>query len=754
VSLNDPFANHPPKRLFLERERAAFRGALETVRRDLGREYPLQLAGREVRTADVAAVLNPSHPTGPPLGYVHLAGDPEVDRALALVTEGSRAWSDTPISVRAQVLEDAADRLAERQDTVAAWEVHEAAKSWTEALADVGEAIDYLRFYAREALALAPAWSDFRARGVVAVIPPWNFPAAIPCGMAAAALAAGNTVVLKPAERTPLVAWHLVRVLHEAGVPETALVWMPGRGEVAGARLVASPDVDMIAFTGSAAVGTSIYRAGSTVRLRRNGMRATVAEMGGKNPILVFADADLDEAVAGILTSAFGHSGQKCSAASRVLIHRSIYTRLRERLVEGARSLARGPAEEAGSFLTPLIDAEARQRVETAIEKAAAQGNLLLAPAPPSGSSVESTPAIVEIPAEQSQTSTTTQEEIFGPVLALTCFDRVDEGLALANASRYALTAGVYSRSPATIERTAAQLEAGNIYINRPTTGARVGVEPFGGHRMSGTGPKAGSREYLWAFVTGKGGYRGGRASSDVSQNAPTLVESWPSAAAARSSTVWRAIKLLAGPWRAQWQEAWSALGREPINGKGLDLISQLVERSDEVARPEPTATLRGQQTSMRWDRARGCGAVVTEAATAPEHVLALIVAPILAGNGIAVSTGSQHATLAGVVVRALLTCGVPDQSLRLMSGEFGLQRTLELPRVTFAAVDACRARTQQIYEILARASATPESPNLKALITLTDGPRPDQPGFLRRFALPRTVAVRTLHLGAELELA
>ncbi|MGH2588635.1 MAG: proline dehydrogenase family protein, partial [Dehalococcoidia bacterium] len=344
------FRNHPPKRLFLAAEQEAFAKALAAVRGELGRKYPLRLGGVEVRTGAVVAVPDPSYPEGPPVGLVHNAEEQHVTQALDLASGAASGWAARSVAERAAVLRRAADLLAARRDETAAWIVHEAAKSWAEALADVDEAIDYLRYYALLAESLAQEWNPtpstlspqssvlspgYRPRGVVAVIPPWNFPLAIPCGMTSAALVAGNAVILKPAEQTPLIARRLVALLHEAGVPEEALIWLPGPGETAGAALAASPLVDMVAFTGSRTVGTLLYCQGTQVQPVRGGLRATVAEMGGKNAVLVFPDADLDEAVVGILHSAFGYANQKCSAASRVLIHQDIYPRLRDRLVEG-----------------------------------------------------------------------------------------------------------------------------------------------------------------------------------------------------------------------------------------------------------------------------------------------------------------------------------------------------------------------------------------------------------------------------------
>jgi RHH-type proline utilization regulon transcriptional repressor/proline dehydrogenase/delta 1-pyrroline-5-carboxylate dehydrogenase len=752
------FRNQPPARLFRVRERAEFAQALASAREEFGRDYRPMLGDGVRDSGEVAEVRSPSHPDWPPIGYVHNAGEIEVARALERAGGALPDWSAHDVGERARLLRRAAELLAERRGSTGAWIVHEAAKSWTEALADVDEAIDYLRYYALQAEALSELWRDYHPRGVVAVIPPWNFPIAIPCGMAAAALVAGNAVVLKPAEQTPLIAWRLVEILHEAGVPEDVLVWLPGRGDVAGHALVASPHVDMVAFTGSRTVGAAIYREGCRVVPARGGLRATVAEMGGKNAILVFPDADLDEAVVGILQSAFGHANQKCSAASRVLIQDAIYDRLRQRLVEGADSLPSGPADAPGTLITPLIDDEARARVGKAASRARVEGHVLLddltrAQPPASG------PVLAEFTAQQSATAQTTQEEIFGPVLALIPFRNEREAVRIANGTPYALTAGVFSRSPATVARVTAALDAGNIYVNRPVTGARVGVEPFGGHKLSGTGPKAGGADYLWAFVTRRQRFRSGcRSSFDTIGKSEAVggraasgevraVRRWSAPPSLRGEIVGNALTHLrqdttAGPGPGEGRPTPDS--RYPI---------EILRRLDEIARPQPTLRLAGQQSVVRWDRPRGCGLVLTDAGASDESLLALVVGSLLAGNGVVVRPEPTQRSLIARLFESLRRFGVPDGVAILAPESFDAASGVALPQVTFAAVDLCEDETRAVYRLLADASAMPESPYLEALITLADGPAPDQPGFLRRFALPKTVAVRTLHLGADLEL-
>jgi RHH-type proline utilization regulon transcriptional repressor/proline dehydrogenase/delta 1-pyrroline-5-carboxylate dehydrogenase len=739
------FRNQPPPRLFLAAEREAFAAELETVRQEFGREYPLRLGDAEQRTADLVPVTDPSHPEVV-IGRVHNAGTEEVRRTLALASEAAEGWAARTVQERAAVLRRAAELMAARREVLAAWIVHEAAKSWEEAFGDVDEAIDYLRYYAIEAEALAEEWTEYRPRGVVAVIPPWNFPIAIPCGMTSAALVAGNAVILKPAEQTPLIAWRLAEVLHGAGVPRGALTWLPGRGEVAGAALVSSPAVDMVAFTGSRAVGTAIYREGSRVRPDRGGLRATVAEMGGKNAIVVFPEADLDEAVPAILRSAFGHANQKCSAASRVLAHSAVYERLRRRLVEGADSLPVGAADDPGTLVTPLIDGEARERVRKAAAEARREGRLLLDDLDKSGDSAAYGPVLVEVPPGRAARAHTTQEEIFGPVLALVPFRDEAEALRIANGTPYALTGGIFSRSPGTVARLSEELDAGNLYVNRAITGARVGVEPFGGYKLSGTGPKAGGPEYLWAFITRRAGLRAGGALPQGSATPqPEALRPWDAPVERRAERLRAALASLRGERR----ERWNALAPE----QSLAVVERLLQQLPEIAVPHATVPLPGQQTVARWDTPRGCGLVLVDEGAPPESLPALICAALLAGNGVALVPDQAHRKAAALLVQALHAAGVPRTALVLAPENPDLAAAIALPQITFAAADLAAEAIRSLYALLADAGGTPDSPHLKSLITLADGPGPEQPGFLRRFALPKTVAVRTLHLGADLEL-
>jgi RHH-type transcriptional regulator, proline utilization regulon repressor / proline dehydrogenase / delta 1-pyrroline-5-carboxylate dehydrogenase len=395
---------------------------------------------------------------------------------------------------------------------LAAWEVYECGKTWREATADIDEAIDFCEFYATAAIQLQSEQGvdvpgeenrfEYLPRGVVGVIAPWNFPLAILTGMTAAALATGNTVVVKPAEQSTVVASFLVEILREAGLPLGVLSFVPGLGEVAGVRLVEHPDVALVVFTGSRAVGLAINAQAAEVSRQKGvvNIKRVIAELGGKNAIIVAADADLDEAVAGVMKSAFGYQGQKCSACSRAIVLPEVYELFLNRLVAATKSLKLGPPEDPATSVGPVIDGEAFERIQRYIEIGKQEGKLALAldPGPLAEQGWYIGPHIF---ADVLPTARIAQEEIFGPVLAVLRASDLDEALRIADGTDYALTGGIFSRSPAALERAKREFLVGNLYLNRSITGALVNRQPFGGFKMSGIGSKAGGRDYLLQFV-------------------------------------------------------------------------------------------------------------------------------------------------------------------------------------------------------------------------------------------------------------
>jgi RHH-type proline utilization regulon transcriptional repressor/proline dehydrogenase/delta 1-pyrroline-5-carboxylate dehydrogenase len=511
VVVDPGFVNEPHADLARSEERERLDAALAGIRPRLGGDVPLVVDGARVETAERIVSVNPSR-AAEIVGRAASAGPADADRAVAAALRAFPAWREAGVEARSQALGRVAGLLRARRAELAAWIVYEAGKPRAEADADVAEAIDFVEYYRAQAVELQrPLLLGRRrgevnhytreARGVVAVISPWNFPLAILTGMTSAALATGNTVVMKPAEQTPVIAAKLMDVFEAAGVPPGVVNYLPGRGEVAGDRLVRHPDVGLIAFTGSQEVGTRIYAAAAATPGRRL-LKRVVAEMGGKNAIVVDDDADLDEAVQGILASAFGYAGQKCSACSRVIGVGGVYARLVDRLADAARTLPMGPAEAPGTRVGPVIDEASRERILGYVDlgKRLARPVLLrdVEPALAALGGFYVAPAIFgEVP----PACALAQEEIFGPVLACMAAESYAEALGMAVDHDYALTGGVYSRSPVRLAEARHRFRVGNLYINRATTGARVGRQPFGGRQLSGIGYQAGGPDYLLQFV-------------------------------------------------------------------------------------------------------------------------------------------------------------------------------------------------------------------------------------------------------------
>ncbi len=506
---DDPpaYVNEPLRDFGDRAQREAFGNAVAKATKTLGRTYAPLLGGRPVAGGRVLDSVDPAD--GETLvGAVHLATVADADRAIAHARDAFSDWRDRPVRDRAAAIFGLAAKMRRERDALSALMVREVGKPWREADAGVAEAIDFCEYYAREALRLAEPrlmqrlpgelnHLSYQARGVAAVISPWNFPLAICTGMTAAALVTGNTVVVKPAEQSMVIAERMVRLAHEAGVPTDALSFLPGVGEEVGAHLVAHPDVATIAFTGSRAVGLAIYREAGITHPGQVSVKRVVCEMGGKNAIVVDNDADLDEAVLGVVRSAFGYAGQKCSACSRAIVVTDHYENFVERVAEATRSLRVGAPTDPATKVGPVIDAEAHARIAQTIRMGRTTARLVVGGGTRGpGYYVEPTVFADVDPADPLAT-----DEIFGPVLAITRADDFDHGIDLALRSEYALTGGVYSRSPANIAKARARFRVGNLYINRSITGAIVGRQPFGGFHMSGGGTKAGGPDYLLNFL-------------------------------------------------------------------------------------------------------------------------------------------------------------------------------------------------------------------------------------------------------------
>ncbi len=503
-----PFANEP----VLELRRASVRAGLDDALARVDQELPLRvpvMIGDEDRAASTGQ-LTSTDPGEPDREVATAPAVSEADLAAAVSTarDGFRIWSRTPAVDRAGALVRAAGWLRERRLELAALEVRECAKPWPEADGDVCEAIDFLEYYARAAIELEAGRPllqvpgernelQYRPRGIAGVIAPWNFPIAIPCGMTAGALAAGNAVILKPAEQSPGCAYRIVQALRAGGVPPAAISLLPGEGDT-GAALVAHPEVDTIAFTGSLQVGLEIVRAaGQTVPGQKH-IKRVVAELGGKNCVIVDADADLDEAVPAVVSSAFVYAGQKCSAAARVLVHEAIADAVIERVAGAARVLVVGQASQLGTDVPPVIERAAQERVQRYATLAESEGRIVATATPVPDRGWFCTPMVA---ADLRSGSAVLNEEIFGPLLAIERVRDVEHACEIVDGLPFALTGGLFARDPTTVRYVRERTPVGNLYVNRGITGAMVGRQPFGGNRLSGTGTKAGGPDYLLHFV-------------------------------------------------------------------------------------------------------------------------------------------------------------------------------------------------------------------------------------------------------------
>ncbi len=504
---NEPFTD------FKNPENArSMQAALDRVGSQLGREYDLIIGGHRSKTESKIKSYNPARPSQV-VGVHQKAGAEHAEKAMAAALDAFESWSRTSVESRVSLLLNAAKIIRDRHFEFCAWLTYEVGKNWAEADADVGETIDFLEFYAREALRLSKAETPIQLPGefnqlmyiplgVGAVIPPWNFPFAIMAGMTAASIVTGNTVILKPSSDSPTIAAKFVEVLEEAGMPGGVVNFCPGSGASFGNAIVEHPKTRYIAFTGSRDVGLEIHERAAKNQKGQIWIKRTILEMGGKDSILVCADADLDAAVDGVVASAFGFSGQKCSACSRAIVEAPVYDIFVERVREKVANLTLGdPATNPN--MGPVVNKAAMDSILGYIETGKKEGRLVSG-----GKAVENAeggffiePTVI---ADISPDAVISQEEIFGPVLAVIKVANFDEGLKVANNTEYGLTGAIYSGSREALEMARREYFVGNLYLNRKCTGAMVGAHPFGGFNMSGTDSKAGGPDYLLLFTQAK----------------------------------------------------------------------------------------------------------------------------------------------------------------------------------------------------------------------------------------------------------
>ncbi len=487
-----------------QRERSL--ASFQTVRRQLGKHYLPLINGEYQPAQEIVDSVNPSNPDEV-IGKINLISVEQAEQAMQAAKAAFPMWRQIPVRQRAEVLRKAAELMDGRRAELACWIVLEVGKPLREADAEVSEAIDFCRYYAAEMERLDQGSNydlagetnryHYQPRGIAVVISPWNFPLAITTGMTVAALVTGNCTLLKPAETSSVIAAKLTEILVEAGIPKGVFQYVPGRGSKVGAYLVKHPDTHLIAFTGSREVGCQIYADAAILQPGQKHLKQAIAEMGGKNTIIVDESADLDQAVVGVVQSAFGYSGQKCSACSRVIVTEPIYDTFVRRLIEATRSLNIGAAELPSTQVGPVIDATARNRIREYIETGKAEAMVALEMAAPDPGYFIGPVLFTEVP----PTATIAQEEIFGPVVAVLRVQDFKAAITVANNTDYALTGGLYSRTPSHIQQAKEQFEVGNLYINRNITGAIVARQPFGGFKLSGVGSKAGGPDYLLQFL-------------------------------------------------------------------------------------------------------------------------------------------------------------------------------------------------------------------------------------------------------------
>ena len=508
----DPFVNTPNTNFEQAAARQKMQAGLAAAQAEIGREYRLIINGCAESGGEIRDSLNPSRPSEV-VGRIHQATAVQTEQAVAAAAEAFKIWRNVPPADRVDYLFKLADLLEQRRFELAAVMVYECGKPWREADADVSEAIDFCNYYGKEMIRISeharqrdiPGETNeyhYAPRGVTAVISPWNFPLAILVGMTSAAVVTGNTVVIKPASTAAITAAKLMELVAEAGLPAGVVNYLPGSGTDIGEQLVKHPQVAMITFTGSREVGCRINRLAAESLTAEPAFKKVIAELGGKNAVIVDSDADLDEAIKGVSASAFGYAGQKCSAVSRCIVLDSIYDRFVERLVESVRGMGLGPADDPAAGLPPVIDQRAFDSIRGMIEIGKQEANCVL--------EVDARQAIAEndngyyigpvIFTDVMPDARIAQEEIFGPVLAVIKARDFDHAIEIFNGTEYALTGGIFSRSPANLERARLECECGNLYINRKITGAMVDLQPFGGFKLSGIGSKAGGPDYLIQF--------------------------------------------------------------------------------------------------------------------------------------------------------------------------------------------------------------------------------------------------------------
>ncbi len=757
--LDSGFKNCTPTRLYVPGELTKFEGILNATRTSIeGKQTELKnTPGDKIPCSShpdlIVGVVAETLPG--------VAG--KTAEAFYQGMKNGNGWTEKPVAWRTGVILKAADKMWQQRDELAALIVLEAGKTWGEAMADVDEAIDFLNFYAREELRWKDILKTSVPRGVTAVIAPWNFPLAIPCGMAVAPLVAGNAVILKPAEQTPLIARELVELLYACGVPKTALAFLPGDGERVGAPLVQDPHVATIVFTGSKAVGQWIYRTASLqpiVHPMTGAMltKKVITEMGGKNAIIVTNNCEQDETVSGILYSAFGHAGQKCSACSRVLVDSEVKDSLLVRLVKAIEDLEVGPATSPQVMVNPLITAADQARVRAAVKAACEEaatygGKVWVNRSMEDQGTFAVGPVLIELPASRaSHPDSYAQREIFGPVVHIVPYNDLNQAVTLFNSTEYGLTGGIYGQSQDDIDYLTQELRCGNLYVNRPNTGARVAIEPFGGFKLSGTGPKAGGVDYMGQFHV--------EASADTN----STPVNWTKGSGFRFE-IPHASGLSKNSRQARWVKfAQNMLARfEALTGGVSEAEKRTLKSFVEWGQTHWSAHLQdvhanlripGQMSYSRKDLAREASVFIVGEPRPSLVALLHLLSALAAGSGVAIACTSEasYAHWKGLCELAWQN-GFAKGNLEVyLAGKTELNEILQNSQINTLYISG---GPQFRSEILAGAlPAESLKHHMRALLHDGEHPPLNQWGpWVDQYLLVRSFAVNTMRHGAPLEL-
>ncbi len=757
--LDSGFKNCTPARLYVASERESFTRAL-AQRLALYRSKQAEWRGQ---AGAVVCSSDPELVVGVLAENTAAEAEASLERSARGFREGD-GWSELPLVRRLAPLLRAADLMWRQRDDLAAHIVLEAGKTWGEALGDVDEAIDFINFYCREELRLTREEAGLIPRGPVAVIAPWNFPLAIPCGMTVGALVAGNPVILKPAEQTPLVAHMFAELLWEAGVPRSALQFLHGEGEKVGAPLVQHPAVAGVVFTGSKGVGQWIYRnaAGRFLEHPRAGRslpKRVVAEMGGKNAIVVTNNCEQDETVSGILYSAFGHAGQKCSACSRVLVDAQVKDSLLKRLVKAVEDLEAGAATDPKVAVNPLITQADQQRVREAVRSAREEaekhgGKVWVDRSEEDLPGWTVGPVVIELPASRARSAESwAQREIFGPVVHVVPCQGLEEMVEVFNGTEYGLTGGVYGQSQDDIDALVSRLRCGNLYVNRPNTGARVAIEPFGGFKLSGTGPKAGGRDYLRAF----------HASAEKAPSTESVA--WEAGSGYQFS-VPRTSQLSAAGRLARLQkcgqgvlERFEATFHRVGEGDKRALADYLRwlqgNLLSHMQAPHPNLRIPGQLSYDAKDLPREAVLLVMGAPVPRLAGVFHLLSALAAGSGVAVVCTNQASWSAWKqLVEIAWLSGFSRQNLEIyLMGEGEVQLALRRPELESVYAEGGAAFAEKVFGMALDPAGLTQ--HMRALHFDGEHPSFQRPSdWLSLYLVTRSFAVNTMRHGAPLDLS